>query len=183
MNTWRAEAASGNVEFRSSDFDEYELEAKLGLPIKVIDVTDGGREVAVILPNDDLESAFRLRVEWARPSSLGREAWAQRTRRAATGALLVAPADVDSPRHTPDEVRSFSPIPMARLPFPSVVVASSDDPFVALERATAFAAAWGSRLVTLPRGGHINADAGFGPWPEGRRLLDALVAGGASTSA
>jgi len=81
MNTWRAEAASGNVEFRSSDFDEYELEAKLGLPIKVIDVTDGGREVAVILPNDDLESAFRLRVEWARPSSLGREAWAQRTRR------------------------------------------------------------------------------------------------------
>ena len=103
--------------------------------------------------------------------------WAERTRRAARGALLVAPADVDSPRHTPDEVRSFSPIPMARLPFPSVVVASGDDPFVSLERATAFAEAWGSRLVTLPRGGHINADAGFGPWPEGRRLLDALVAG------
>jgi hypothetical protein len=90
-------------------------------------------------------------------------------------ALLVAPADVDSPDHTPDEVRSFGPIPLARLPFPSTVVASDDDPFVSLDRAAAFARAWGSRLVTLPRAGHINADAGFGPWPEGRRLLSDLT--------
>src|SRR5262249_27327046 len=95
----------------------------------------------------------------------------------AKGALLVAPADVDSPLRTPDEVRSFSPIPMTRLPFPSVLVASSDDPFAPLERAAEFAAAWGSRLVTLERAGHINADAGFGPWPAGRRLLDEVVGG------
>lgn len=92
------------------------------------------------------------------------------------GALLVAPADVDSPAHTPEEVRSFGPIRLVPLPFPSIVVASTDDPFVSLERAAAFAAAWGSRLVTLPGAGHINADAGFGPWPEGRRLLAELVA-------
>ena len=36
--------------------------------------------------------------------------WAATTRSRAKGALLVAPADVDSPLHTPDEVRSFSPI-------------------------------------------------------------------------
>jgi predicted alpha/beta hydrolase family esterase len=90
-------------------------------------------------------------------------------------ALLVAPADVDSPAHTPDEVRSFAPIPLAPLPFPSVVVASGDDPFVTPARAEALARAWGSRLVVLPRAGHINADAGFGPWPEGRRLLDGLL--------
>ena len=95
---------------------------------------------------------------------------------AARGALLVAPADVDSPLHTPDEVRSFSPIPLRRLPFPSIVVASRDDPFSSLERATQFAAAWGARLVTLDHAGHINADAGFGPWPEGRRLLAELDA-------
>ena len=47
----------------------------------------------------------------ARSSPTGRRARAPR----AKGALLVAPADVDSPLHTPDEVRSFSPIPMARL--------------------------------------------------------------------
>lgn len=101
----------------------------------------------------------------------------EHARAAAKGALLVAPADVDSPLRTPGEVRGFGPIPLARLPFPSIVVASTDDPFVSPERASAFAAAWGSRLVILAGAGHINADAGFGPWPEGRRLLAELVAG------
>jgi len=103
--------------------------------------------------------------------------WAMRAEAGASvrGALLVAPADVDSPDHTPDEVRSFSPIPLARLPFASTVVASEDDPFVSPARAAVFARAWGGRLVTLPRAGHINADAGFGPWPQGRRLLADLM--------
>ncbi len=102
--------------------------------------------------------------------------WAAVPGAGARGALLVAPADVDSPLHTPDEVRSFSPIPMIRLPFPSIVVASTDDPFASIDRATALANAWGSRLVILERAGHINADSGYGPWPEGRQLLDALRA-------
>jgi serine hydrolase len=103
--------------------------------------------------------------------------WAGRARSTAKGALLVAPADVDSPLRTAEEVRNFSPIPLVRLPFASIVVASSDDPFVSLNRATAFAAAWGGRLVTLAHAGHINADAGFGPWPEGRALLAELTGG------
>lgn len=101
--------------------------------------------------------------------------WATRPTAPVRGALLVAPADVDSPDHTPDEVRSFSPIPLVPLPFPSIVVASTDDPFVTPARAAAFARAWGSRLVTLPNAAHINADAGYGPWPEGRRLLADLL--------
>jgi predicted alpha/beta hydrolase family esterase len=101
--------------------------------------------------------------------------WAGRPGAAARGALLVAPADVDSPEHTPDEVRGFGPMPLGRLPFPSIVVASADDPFVTPARAAAFARAWGSRLVMLEGAGHINADAGFGPWPEGRRLLNELA--------
>ena len=103
--------------------------------------------------------------------------WAMRPGARAAGALLVAPADVDSPAHTADEVRSFSPVPLAPLPFPSIVVASTDDPFVTPARAAAFARAWGSRLVTFERAGHLNADAGFGPWPEGRRLLAELTKG------
>jgi len=103
--------------------------------------------------------------------------WASRAASPLRGALLVAPADVDSPAHTPDEVRSFSPVPLVPLPFPSIVVASADDVFVSPERAAAFARAWGSRLVMLPGAGHINADAGFGPWPEGRRLLAELTGG------
>jgi predicted alpha/beta hydrolase family esterase len=101
--------------------------------------------------------------------------WAASASAPVKGALLVAPADVDSALHTPDEVRSFSPIPLARLPFPSIVVASGDDPFVTPARAAAFARAWGSRLITLPRAAHVNADAGYGPWPEGRELLADLL--------
>jgi predicted alpha/beta hydrolase family esterase len=101
--------------------------------------------------------------------------WAARFSVPVKGALLVAPADVDSPRHTPDEVRGFGPIPLAPLPFPSIVVASGDDPFVTPARAAEFARAWGSRLVILAGAGHINTDAGFGPWPEGRKLLDELL--------
>ena len=100
--------------------------------------------------------------------------WATRGSTAVKGGLLVAPPDVDTPE-PPEEIRSFRPVPLARLPFPSIVVASTDDPFVSPERAAAFARAWGSRLVTLAGAGHINADAGFGPWPEGRKLLAELV--------
>ena len=103
--------------------------------------------------------------------------WSERSSAPVKGALLVAPADVDSPLHTPDEVRSFGPIPLARLRCPSTVIASTDDPFTTMERARAMARAWGSELVTLERAGHINAVSGFGPWPEGRRLLHALAAG------
>jgi uncharacterized protein len=101
--------------------------------------------------------------------------WARRPSAAVRAALLVAPADVDSPAHTPDEVRDFGPMPLVRLPFASVVVASHDDSFVTPERAAAFAHAWGGRLLMLDGGGHINADAGFGPWPEGRKILADLL--------
>ena len=104
--------------------------------------------------------------------------WATRPGARAAGALLVAPADVDSPEHTADEVRNFGPVPLVTLPFRSIVVASTDDPFVTPARAAAFARAWGSRLVTVERAGHLNADAGYGPWREGRRLLAELMNSG-----
>jgi predicted alpha/beta hydrolase family esterase len=91
-------------------------------------------------------------------------------------ALLVAPADVDSPAHTPPETRDFAPLPLARLPFAATVVASEDDPFVTLARARAFAKAWGAEFVDAGPRGHLNAASGLGDWPEGRRHLEALVA-------
>ncbi len=90
---------------------------------------------------------------------------------AVAGALLVAPADVDSPDHTPDEVRNFAPLPLRPLPFPAVVVASDDDPYLSVPRAVRFAEAWGARLERVGALGHINADSGLGAWDAGRRLL------------
>jgi len=91
------------------------------------------------------------------------------------GALLVAPTDVENPATTPPETTCFAPIPLYQLPFTSVMVASSDDPYTTLDRAAEFAAAWGSTFVNLGAAGHINVAAGYGPWPRGREILSQLI--------
>jgi uncharacterized protein len=103
--------------------------------------------------------------------------WAAARTRPVCGALLVAPADIDSDTHTPPEAHVFRPLPMARLPFPTTVAASRDDPYVAFERAIAMAKAWGAELVDIGKAGHINPAAGYGEWPEGERLLARLETG------
>jgi predicted alpha/beta hydrolase family esterase len=95
---------------------------------------------------------------------------------AIAAALLVAPADVDSPARTPPETRCFAPLPLRPLPFPATVVASQDDPYVTLARARAFAAAWGATFVDAGPRGHLNAASGLGDWPDGHRHLEALLA-------
>lgn len=81
------------------------------------------------------------------------------------GAFLVAPPDVEAMGET--AVSSFAPVPTAPLPFPSVVVASRNDPYCAYERAEDFAYAWGGAIVDAGEAGHINTASGHGPWPEG----------------
>lgn len=44
---------------------------------------------------------------------------------------------------------------------------SRTDPYTAYERAADFAAAWGADLVDAGESGHLNAESGHGPWPEG----------------
>jgi predicted alpha/beta hydrolase family esterase len=87
------------------------------------------------------------------------------------GAFLVAPSDTEAPSY-PIPANGFAPVPMAPLPFPSIVVASTDDPFAHIDRTRAFAAAWGSRLVEIGDAGHITDSSGFGDWPEGEALLE-----------
>ena len=107
-------------------------------------------------------------VEWARgaePATLRRVA----------GAFLVAPADVER-KDAGRVIRHWRPIPLTRLPFPSVVVASRTDPYAAFARSEHFAAAWGSTLVDIGDAGHINTASGHGPWPEGQQLLTDFLA-------
>jgi uncharacterized protein len=92
------------------------------------------------------------------------------------GALLVAPSDTEAASY-PAGPTGFDPMPLHRLPFPSIVVASTDDQYVTLERARAFAEAWGSRLVTVGDAGHINGQSGLGDWPAGFALLQELRRG------
>lgn len=86
-------------------------------------------------------------------------------------ALLVAPAETRGS----DRIGQFGAIPERLLPVPATVVASRNDPWMGLPRARQLASAWGAQLVDLGEAGHVNVASGYGPWPEGRRLRDALV--------
>lgn len=91
------------------------------------------------------------------------------------GALLVAPPDVEQ-----GEVRQmlpgWSPIALLPLPFPALVLASSDDAFCSLARAQQFAAAWGADFIDTGAQGHLNADSGLGDWPLAHAQLQHLMA-------
>ena len=87
------------------------------------------------------------------------------------GALLVAPADPERRSALVD----FAPVPYQPLPYRSVLVASSNDPFCPVRTAGAYARAWGSEFVRLQNAGHINIESGFGEWPLGLALLQSLV--------
>lgn len=95
------------------------------------------------------------------------------TRDRVRGALLVAPSDVEAPQY-PKGTVGFRPMPLERLAFPSIVVASRDDIWIDFTRARSFARAWGSRFVDAGERGHINADSKLGIWPEGLALLESL---------
>lgn len=86
------------------------------------------------------------------------------------GALLVAPAD-------PDKFGVSEILPSGRVGFPVTIVASSNDPWLSIERAVALAVRWGANLVDLGQAGHINAESGYGPWPFGLALLRQLADG------
>lgn len=87
------------------------------------------------------------------------------------GALLVAPADPERRGVFTD----FAPVPYQALPYRSILVASSNDPYCPVRTAGAYARAWGSEFVRLQNAGHINLASGFGPWPLGLALLQSLV--------
>ncbi len=83
------------------------------------------------------------------------------------GAFLVAPPSEQAIESDPVFDRAFLPVPREPLPFPSVVVASRNDPYSTYDDSADLALAWGSRVVDAGESGHINGAAGFGPWPEG----------------
>lgn len=90
------------------------------------------------------------------------------------GALLAAPADPERRGVLAD----FAPVPYQALPYRSIIVASSNDPYCPVRTSGAYARAWGSAFVRLQNAGHINIESGFGPWPLGLALLQSLVGEG-----
>jgi hypothetical protein len=81
--------------------------------------------------------------------------------------LLVAPP---SPRSPIAEVAGFlppplDPAPVARAARVTRLVAADDDPYCPEGALAAYAEPLGLPAEVVPGGGHLNADAGLGPWP------------------
>ncbi|MCC6106032.1 alpha/beta hydrolase [Acetobacter sp.] len=95
---------------------------------------------------------------------------------AVAGALLVAPADGEESTG-PDAARlaSFLPLPDKRLPFPSTVIFSQNDPWLAPARAHHLAKKWGASLLDAGYVGHIGNNSGVDHWPLGLNALHSLA--------
>ena len=95
------------------------------------------------------------------------------------GALLVAPPDVERPDaegQLDGRLARFAPVMRTAFPFPSIVAASRDDPYIGFDRARRLARIWKSRFVDAGWLGHINADSNIRSWPFGQFLLRQLQA-------
>lgn len=91
------------------------------------------------------------------------------------GALLVAPPS-DAALATLT-AKPWPATPLARLPWPSVLVASGADPWAAPDHSRALAQAWGSEFVDAGEAGRIDAESGHGPWPDGLLRLARFLKG------
>jgi len=98
---------------------------------------------------------------------------AQKMHSSISGALLVAPPD---PKATafPRSVEGFETTPLNVFNFPSIIVASSNDPYGSLSYAQELAKACGSAFVNVGEKGHINSFSDIGAWEEGYTYLNQL---------
>ena len=107
--------------------------------------------------------------------------WAAQCNRPIHGALLATPADLEQqlPEGYPsiESLRAggWLPVPRGKLPFPSIVGASRNDPLCSMTRAARLATAWGSRFVDLGSVGHLNPASGYGVWTRAESLIAELV--------
>ena len=92
------------------------------------------------------------------------------------GAFLVAPPSVESLKTLSGIDPKFADVPSGPLPFPSVLVASSNDPYCTMEQSADLALAWGSKLIEAGAAGHFNKASGHGPWPEGMMSFAGFLA-------
>ena len=91
------------------------------------------------------------------------------------GAFLVAPPSEEVMRSFDDAETGFEVAPRGPLPFPSLLVASRNDPYATYEASEDLAFAWGSAIVDAGEAGHINPASGHGPWPEGLMRLASFL--------
>ena len=100
--------------------------------------------------------------------------WFKRYNRKVKAALLVAPPDLNLVRKNIN-TDLFKENPILKLPFKSVLVASSNDPWISIDTASSYAKHWGSDFINIGDAGHINNLSGYGEWEQGYEILKTLA--------
>jgi len=104
-------------------------------------------------------------------------AWALLSKRATElniEALLVAPCDPNQGKATA-LIQRFGCFAFTKLPIPTTVIASSDDPFSTLGRGHAIARTWGATVIEAGELGHIDTNSRLGSWRWGQDVLDRML--------
>jgi predicted alpha/beta hydrolase family esterase len=102
-------------------------------------------------------------------------AWASHSRHTdrVRAALLVAAPDTER-ADAPPNLFNWRPIARGRLPFPSRVVVSSNDPYCTPDRAAEMARQWGSTATLIGPCGHLDGASDLGDWPAGWAYVQSL---------
>lgn len=131
--------------------------------LKNLDATINSIETPIVIVAHSL--AVSLVAHWSQQNDTSKIA----------GALLVAPADVESSEHTPEETWNFAPIPLNNLKYPSIVITSNNDTYISVERAEFLSKKWGSVFYNVGQKGHLNFASQLGLWEEGQEILETLI--------
>jgi predicted alpha/beta hydrolase family esterase len=100
--------------------------------------------------------------------------WSKKYTANILGVFLVAVPDVESVSF-PEAITGYKKPPLEKLSFPSLVLASTDDPYSSVDRTVYFAKNWGSELISIGDLGHVNTDSNLGKWSEGKDLLNKFM--------
>jgi len=99
--------------------------------------------------------------------------WAKHYNKKIKAALLVTPPDTEV-INKKIEKNLFEESLTHKIPFPTTLVASTNDPWATIEMAEFYAQSWGSKFINIGEAGHINNLSGFGKWEEGLEILKRL---------
>jgi len=99
--------------------------------------------------------------------------WAARYKRKIKAALLVAPPDIEL-LHEKLQTILFDNIPIEKIKFQTILVASTNDPWSTIDKAEFYADKWGSKFINAGNAGHINDLSGHYEWRQGLEILYSL---------
>jgi len=87
------------------------------------------------------------------------------------GGFFVAPTE-----KIPENLKPFFSHE-GKLPFPSLVIASTDDAQISCAHSQTLANRWGSLFLEAGKCGHFDDVEAFGPWPEGGMVFAQFLTG------